>query len=1001
MGTGGRAVFGNPSFLFGPSGVIFRAFPPVTDPGAAPPPTPKRRPRTRRRFWLLLLVTLLAAALLHPPAWHGALRAFIAFQASQRGWSVQLGPIDGGLFDATVVHDVRCRKVFPAPAAGEEAGGVDLRIARAEAVLDWRWPFGQDAARGFLERVTLDGVSGTMDFTSADATGPAASRARGPAPRPAGLTPGFVLKWWPLVTAAPANFELVRVNCRVRRGGVWLRVEGARLTAYRDSPGQCLARQVGLAGPGFENTLADRSASTAWRDGQLTLAHLNLGRGLDLVRATIDGGRLRKRQLDWDSELHALGGSVRSQGTVRFAHGRIGLDIAGSFQQVAVRPLARLLGVEGATDGTIDQGQFSFRGNPERWTEATISLAGQTTDFRWQKRRWESLDLAAIVLHQRVTVRKLELRQSRNQLSVSGECPLPSSGPDGRWKLDGFTCQLDAKLDDLQSLAQLFAPGWLPPITGRMSVNGSLTARPQGDALDGYLNVEGSALSVAGAPLDYVRSTLLFQGEELQIADVQATRATDYLSGKGSVRVFGAPRYQGELHAAVADLAVYHPAYAGALSSEPLGGMLRLNWTGDGAPGAHSGTFRGSVADFSAKSGPAHFSRPVTLEADGTYSPESVSFRRLALKEGIGDKRHDAIKLEGALPFEPNPTAAAFGNAAYRASRTKPLALRITLAEAPLDLLAEGLAEPGLSATGQASGWLDVSGLSTAPRLEGNLQLRHAGLRRGDDPPVDDATADLRLEDNLLRLDEARGQRGGARWQASGSIDLHRLEAPLFDLSLTSDRVPRAIDTALVQADAEMLLLVRGPAGSGEISGAVRLLNGTVRRCLELGSAGEEAGDWDVAAGTLPAGWAGERLALQVTAGKPLRGVAGAEFGLDLVVGGLGKAPVLHGRIELRKGALGLAQGGGWAVESGAIYLSPGETPTVDLRAEKGRFGFGPVDGVRVVTAPEWAGDLGKLWEDAERLSPEAMWAPDGTGWPLRAAGVGDRPGDGWSLRWR
>lgn len=931
--------------------------------GAAPSSTPKRR--TRRRFWFLLFVTLLGAAALYPPAWHAALRGFLGWHARQRGWNMEVGAIEGGLFDATVLHDVRCRMTFPAPSAGEVAGGVDLRVARAEGQFAWRLPLsGKDANQGFLQRLTLDGVSGTLDFTSAGAVEPALFRAAAPAIRTAGLTPGFVLRLWPVITAPPTNFELLRVDCRLRRGPVSLRVRDARLTAYAGAPGQCLARQVEMGGPGFENTLDNRSGVTAWKEGRLTIANLSLGQGLDLVRVTFDGARLRKRQVDWDSELHALGGSVRSQGTVRFAHGRIGLDIAGSFQQVAVRPLARMLGVEGATDGTVDQGQFSFRGNPEQWTQATISLAGQATDFRWRQRRWESLDLAAIVLHGRVTVRKMELRQSRNQLSFSGECPLPSSGPDGGWKLDGFTCQVDAKLDDLHSLAQLLAPD-LPEISGRMSVNGALTARPGGKGLDGYLNVEGSGLAVSGAPLDSLRSTLLFQGEDLQIADVQATRGADNLAGKGTIRIFGGPRYQGELHGSIADLAVYHPAYAGILSPEPLSGMLQIHWSGDGAPGAHSGAFRGNVANFVAKSGPAHFSRPVTLQADGTYSPESLSFRQLTLKGGPADKPHDAIKFEGAVPWTRDPAA---WNAGRWLDFSRPVAVRIALNEAPLDLIAEALDSPGVeTAEGQVGGWLDVAGTPEAPRANGVLQFRKAGLRLKDEPAIGKGNADVRIEDSVVRLDALSGERAGAVWQVGGSVDLHAPAHPLLDLSFHSASVPGAVDNEFLRADAEVTLAVRGPWRQAEIGGEVRLLDTTVRRTLELDGAPET---WSGLAAGIPLAWSGDRLALHVTSAKPLRATLGGEFAPDVMVSGTGAAPRLAGTIELRKVRVVSAEESSVVVDAGRIYLTPGEPPALQFTLAGGEVWLGSTDDVQRLTARREI-DAGELLRRAEEVPRE------------------------------
>ena len=164
-------------------------------------------------------------------------------------------------------------------------------------------------------------------------------------------------------------------------------------------------------------------------------------------------------------------------------------------------------------------------------------------------------------------VHRLELRQSRNRLSLDGECglpPAPSAAAPGRWWQAGFACNIDARLEDLHDLAQLFGRP-APDLAGRMSINGRLGARPGTQGFDGYLNVEGSGLTVSGAPLDFLRSTLLFRGEELEVADLQATRGGDYLAGHGSLRIAGPPDFQALGRVSADDLGVYAPAYAGLL----------------------------------------------------------------------------------------------------------------------------------------------------------------------------------------------------------------------------------------------------------------------------------------------------------------------------------------------------------------------------------------------------------------------------------------------------
>ena len=323
------------------------------------------------------------------------------------------------------------------------------------------------------------------------------------------------------------------------------------------------------AGPRFDATLPDRYGRTNWQGDRLTLSDLDLGHGVLLAHATLDGSRLGRRRLDWEGDLRALGGTVRGQGAVNFSHERLALEVGGSVQQVTLGPLARLLEVTGPADGLVEQANFSFRGDPENWLAADMWLAGHATNFRWGQRRWESLEMQAVVTNRRVQIHRLELRQSRNRLSLDGECSLPpdaatAAGAAGRWWQAGFACNVDARLEDLHDLAQLFGPP-VPPMAGRMSVNGRLSARPGTQGFDGYLNVEGSTLTLRGAPLDFLRSTLVFRGDELDVADLQATHDGDYLTGRGSLRIAGPTDFQALGRVSIKDAGIYAPAYADLL----------------------------------------------------------------------------------------------------------------------------------------------------------------------------------------------------------------------------------------------------------------------------------------------------------------------------------------------------------------------------------------------------------------------------------------------------
>ena len=541
--------------------------PPVADVPATPAAITRPRRRVRARFWLALATVAALSLLSSAPPWHAAVRALLVWQAARQGCDLTAGAIEGGPFDTTHLYNLRCR-----PHGRPPGTGTDLTIAHAQITFAWTLPWRERAASpSWVRQCTLDGVRGQWDLS------PSGHRSGG-----AGIVNRF---GWADALASrfvPADFLLRADDAVLRRGRYHLRVLGLFLSGNHDGAGAFLSRVMEVGGPRFDAALPNQHGRTLWDGRRLTFSGLDLGDGIHLARATLDGSRLDRRRLDADFDLRALGGTVRGQGAVNFSRERLALEVGGSVQQIALGPLARLMAVTGPADGQVEQASFSFRGDPESPAAADMWLAGRATDFRWGQRRWESLEVQAVVTDRRVQVHRLELRQTQNRLSLDGECSLPppasaatpATDADGPWWQAGFACNVDARIEDLRELARLFGPA-MPDLAGRMSVNGRISARPGTEGYDGYLNIEGSALSVRGAPLDFVRSTLLLRGGELDVADFQATRGGDYFTGHGSLhivndhgvmRLASAPDFQALGRASIENLALYAPAYAGLFS---------------------------------------------------------------------------------------------------------------------------------------------------------------------------------------------------------------------------------------------------------------------------------------------------------------------------------------------------------------------------------------------------------------------------------------------------
>ena len=498
------------------------------------------------RFWRWVGVLLAAAALspgllVLPPVWHGAVRTALGWQASRHGCELTVGRVRGGLFGATRLEDVRVRTAD---------GGTDLSVARVSVRLLAGASLFQRPAP-WLRDVRLEGVHGSLDLASGQSS---------PRRRFAQLG----MDW------QPANFSFQADDLCLRHGRDALQLMGLLVTGGSGSAGTFEVREVRTEGPGFAWTLPGGHGKTFWKDGCLTFSAVSARDGATVANGTLDLTHLGRGLLKWDCSLQILGGEVRGQGAMDLSRADAPFEVAATLRRTTLAPFARLLGVRGPADGEVEQASFTFRGDPANLPAAQMSLSARATGFCWEDRRWQSLEVQAVVLNRRVQLNRFDLRQDGNRLTLSGEYPLPPmdgaalrwTGEGAWWQAAGFAGYVDARLEDLGALARLIGPG-APELAGRRSANGKLSAAPGKTELEGYLNVEGTRLNVNGAPLDYLRSTLLFRRGAVEVADMQATQGTDYFTAHGIIGLTGGhAARRGELRAEVRDASVYLPAIA-------------------------------------------------------------------------------------------------------------------------------------------------------------------------------------------------------------------------------------------------------------------------------------------------------------------------------------------------------------------------------------------------------------------------------------------------------
>ena len=568
--------------------------------------------RTRRIPWrsaLLVAGSILLLWLVHSPLLARGLRFALVRGASEGGLQLEIGNIHAHLARPIVLEEVKLRAVN----AEESRTAADAK--RIEISLNWPW----DALFGggrFFRALIVENVRAVVDLRADRA------RRRGPTPglpeaeQP--LEAKRVLQWLPqFVEIHQGHLEFVAAEQSYY-------FEDVSADFSEDRPGRFRAAGAELRAGPFKESLGSREAITAWKEGTVYLASLDLWEGVKVERFVAQLARPGGAALEVGASLY--GGSLRAD--VSFGSANT-VDSAVWGSQLEVAPLAAFLGFQGKAEGVIREAKFTFRGDPDHALDGQASLRIAADNFRWNMRGWESLRIGASMIHRRLAVSDFELKQRENILTGSGEFSL-----DDDWleiPESPFLFNVSASIKDLGELAGLLGPPF-DEMSGRMSLSGSLNG--QEGKLGGFVSLEASEMGFRKRPFDSGRMDITFSNTEAQINRCEFWSGEDFLRATGSVEMRPPHSYSGEIQAKTQDISRYRDFYQARSFSNIRSGSAQIRWQGDGRAAAHSGAFDVVLADFVSDYTPSG----VTGRFEGTYSPENVYFSRLELL-------HDALRF--------------------------------------------------------------------------------------------------------------------------------------------------------------------------------------------------------------------------------------------------------------------------------------------------------------------------------------------------------------------
>jgi hypothetical protein len=750
------------------------------------------------RLFLLWVVLVLCIAV-QAPVFPHVVRAVLKFRAWQSGATLEMGSVEGNLFEPVVLRDVFWS--YRADTGAETR--VELR--RVRAWLAWSNIFPAPVAgwlRSGAEKCGFHPIGGNglwfreveMDDVTAHLTLPNGADAE-----PRGE---LKLQWLRRALATggvqPGIYTVRNADLLVSRGDDSLRVSGAHFSFSATAPGTMRAGKIAIRTGSVRKNFSGVRAHTSLEGSRATLAGMKLAPDVTLQSLSVSLDHFASGELTLKTDCEAFGGKVQAEAAAGFRDRLLRFDGSGNFSGINVAGLASFLGLGDAAGGVLNSGNFTFHGSPSEVAKSEATLRFDAGAFQWESRQWDSLVLGLSLVEERLQIHEFKLRQGKNQLAVKGTMALPQPGV--KWWDRQFDFKLDGDIRNLTDLSALMLPEF-KYTAGQLFVSGAVSGSgAQADApakYEGQMVVSGNALQWRTAPIDSLNAALIFHGRDLQIISAQMLHGDDILRGSGRISLADGS-YSGEWRLSARDLGVYRALLSPILPT-PLGGGIEATWSGKGAGTKHEGAFSAKLNRFRLL-GP-NGTLPLDAEAAGIYRPGEVQCEKFRLAEdgvvftagvSVGpsavnlrnvrvlDHGRECLKGDAFLPLDlwqrwPDVNFARLlndetvGRVRIEADELNLRSVsRITSVDWPLG--------------GTLTGTVNADGPLTALKLSGTVQLAHGILPLDwSGSAVRDVGAQIVLDGNAIRIEQGSGRYANGDFGIGGKLDLSKPRTPALE----------------------------------------------------------------------------------------------------------------------------------------------------------------------------------------------------------------------------
>jgi hypothetical protein len=338
---------------------------------------------------------------------------------------------------------------------------------------------------------------------------------------------GGSIDWKALHALLPEQFDLGADELLFEQSVGRLEIHDAHISANNSRSGTLAIASMELSGPDLRKNFADVRGVTRWQDSRLTIGSLHLLSGLDIDSLELDLTRLQSARVAAELAVTVFNGNLRANVATEHTGKTRLWEIAGSASGISLSKIAPALGLTEPLQGSLRASKFSFRGDPRDLLHATASLWTELIGFSWRERNADVIMIGANFYQRTIQLQELYIKQSDNELTLSGETQLSAD-----WLNPDFRGDVAGSINDLGEFAELFGAS-ANAFAGKVAVRGRVHAHER--RVDGELAITGDALKFFRNPVDSLTARLTLDSPRVHLDQFELRRGEDFVRGSGQI----------------------------------------------------------------------------------------------------------------------------------------------------------------------------------------------------------------------------------------------------------------------------------------------------------------------------------------------------------------------------------------------------------------------------------------------------------------------------------